>query len=558
MTVTENNISVSFILPFILILGLLTSSLSATINVNQDNVATSNSIASKIALKILQQGGNAVDAGVAAMFALTVVEPYSSGLGGGGLMLIKMNQSAKATFIDFREQAPINIDPSIFYQSEDDFEFYSRSGIFSVCVPGMVAGAEKALKLYGTRSFEEILTPVIKLAEEGFPVNESLSKIFIKYYDHIESNRITSSIFFPDWIPLETGETLFRKDLAQSLRLISSDGASAFYHGKIAENFVRSIEINDGLIRMPDLVAYQARLTPALQIDYKEFQIISCPLPSIYGGALLELLSILENFNLTDLNPNSGQFIHFFVEALKQVYETGLWEIYKYSGNPQTWFDNILQENFILKMVNQIDSTQSRKISQVPINSLESRNAAQISIIDKSGNAIAINQSLNNFFGSAITTETYGVLLNNSMNTFSHDSSSVNAIKPGIRPFTRLAPTILLKEGKPFLAICCSGSDRIVSTLGQIIIYLIDFNMSLEEAVKMPRFHYDFREDIIEMETRIEADAIDYLKSSGHRIKLFTDFDIHFGNVQVVRFDSFKNQATSFSDVRKEGVIYIE
>ena len=216
----------------------------------------------------------------------------------------------------------------------------------------------------------------------------------------------------------------------------------------------------------------------------------------------------------------------------------------------------MLKEN-IAKAASKIDSNVVGSNEGLIVPHRESSNAAHISIMDRDGHVVSISQTINKFFGSAISLEKYGILFNNAMNNFSRDSSSSNALKPGRRPQSTLAPTILLRDNKTFLVIGASGAERIIPTLAQVIINLIDFELSLLEAIQAPRFHYNYNTDTIEMESRIESNSIDYLKQLGHKIKLMNDFDVYFGNVQAVLNDPINSKAVNVSDVRKEEVVYI-
>ena len=521
-------------------------------------VATSDSHATNIAEKILSEGGNAVDAGVAAMFTLAVVEPFSTGLGGGGFLVAHINSSNTTKAIDFREAAPINVDPKIYYQSKDDFAFYSSKGWGSICVPGMVAGADQALKTFGKKTLEQILKPVIHLAKNGFSVNESLSKLFIKYYDYLDANRNTSEIFFPDWVPMKKNEILKRDDLALTYELLSSQGAKIFYNGEIAEKIDLEMKSQNGLIRLADLYEYKAIERQSVKSVYKDCEIHTAPFPCSAGVAILELLRILEKYDLKKLSLNSGSYIHLFVEACKLVFQDRSKLQFGVQEDSTKDYDFILSDENISHASNEIDSLTVRSNEKIIVSQSDIRNASHISIIDKFGNAVSISLSLNQFFGSGITLEKYGVLFNNAMNNFSREPNNNNSIKPGRRPQISVAPIILIRNQKPFLVIGGSGGERVISTLAQIIINVLEFNLSLKEAVEAPRFFYNYYDHRVEMESRIESSSIDYLKKLGHKIKLMNDYDIYFGNVQAVLYDSINKKYCKINDVRQEGVVYFE
>ncbi len=518
-------------------------------------VATPDSIVTHLAGQILAAGGNAIDAGVAAMFALTIVEPFSSGLGGGGLMIIRMNKSHPPVVIDFRETAPINIDPALFYSSNENFDFYSSSGIMSICVPGLVAGAEKALQLYGSKSLAQVLATVIKMAATELPVSQSLSYLISRNYDRLEISRITSEIFSPDWLPLRVGELQKREDLLAAFEELSQHGADSFYRGKIADAIVQLMDENNGMLRLPDLASYETIMKAPLKLNFHEFEILSAGEPAIGGIILLEMLKILEQCDFTKIVPGSGSFIHHFIEAQKSAVQRCADKLYRQSANSAT--ESQPPTTVYSKWEQITDSSQAKPYTGRFLDFKESRNAAAITVYDQQGNVISIVQTLNFFFGSGMTVENYGVLFNNALNAFSWNASSPNALQPGKRPWTYLCPLIVLKNNVPFLVAGSSGGSYSSAVLAQILIYITEYGLTLDEAILLPRFSYNFIQDAIEMESRVEAEAIDFLKKRGHQIRLSSKYDTVFGNVQAVIFDEISRKPIARSDVRKEGVIYL-
>ncbi|MDZ7336263.1 MAG: gamma-glutamyltransferase [candidate division KSB1 bacterium] len=522
-------------------------------------VATPDSHATKIAYDILNQGGNAIDAAVAAMYALSVVQPYAAGPGAGGLMLIWSAKHQKPYFIDFREQSPQNVDPSIFYQDSLSFKIYTEYGYQSICTPGMVAGAAKALDLLGTMTTKDVLQPAFALASEGFAVSEALVNISTENYRIIESNRTTSALFFPDWFPLPKSQKQTRPDLALTLKLLATQGPHIFYQGEIANEIIDEIIRNNGLLQLSDFSNYEAKLRTPVQAEYKNYLIVSSPPPSSGGIALIELLKILEQVEISKHSLNSGPYIHLFVEAMKQVFDDR--ENYMIEASQFDGFNSqlLLSKQHIQGSIGQID-TASASVVIHPIDTedaRESSNGSHISVLDKFGNAVAVSITLNGYFGSAVTIPKYGILLNNAMSSFSSQPGENNSIAPGKRPQTSLTPTIILKNNQPYLILGGNGAERIISTLAQIIINIIEFKLSLNDAILSPRFHYNQYEDKIEMETRIDAEVIDYLKKLGHKINLKTDYDDYFCNAQVILFDP-TGQKIAGSDVRQKGMVYVK
>jgi len=552
------NDKLSLIIKSVLILFLFVNTPIAAITQEIGFVAIPDSHATKIAKKILSEGGNAVDAGIAAMFTLTVVEPFSTGLGGGGLLIVHMNDKKETKVIDFREAAPLSVDAKIYYQSKDDFEFYSSKDWGSVCVPGIVAGASIALRTFGTKNIGQILNPVVELAEKGFPVSESLSKILTQYYDFLEKNNNTFSIFYPNWLPMNKGEIMTREDLALTLKLFANQGFEIFYHGEIADALVQEMQRNNGLIRSPDLSGFKAKLKQTVKKTYKEFEIHTVPLPSSAGVPIVELLKIFENIDLKNYPLNSGQYIHLFVEACKLVFEDRTKYLFTGINNSKINYEFPISNKNILQKSKVIDSLKVRSNDGIIVSHNDITNASHISIIDKFGNAVSISLSLNGNFGSGITLENYGVLFNNSMNNFSREPNNTLSINPDRRPPVSLAPTMLLLNQKPFLIIGGSGGERLISSLVQIIINVVEFNLSINEAMDSPRFFYNYYDHTIEMESRIESASIEYLKQLGHKVKLKKGYDVYFGNIQAVLYDLNKREYQYMNDMRKEGVIYFD
>lgn len=514
-------------------------------------VATPDSQATRIAECILQQGGNAVDAGVAAMFALGVVQPQAAGLGGGGLMLIYRHQDQKTTMINFREQALQQIDPNVYYQDETAFRINTKFGHRSIAIPGMVAGATKAVQLYGSKSLSELVAPAIKLARDGFPISTPLARLVEKYYDHLESNAATAQIFLPDWLPIEANQILTRPDLAQTMNLIAEQGEPAFYRGEIANQIIQELKGHDINIQATDWRNYQPQPAPVLVAGYRNLQVVTASLPSRGGRALCTLLRILQTKNLNQFPLNSGPYIHIIAEAMR----------FAYAAEQQQLFNGIMGETQltdeeILRMANQIDTarTLADPAKVIPSNEPE-LNGAHIAVVDRQGNAVSISLSLGSPFGSAVTIQPYGILMNNALAEFSTQPATPNSIQPGRRPLTNLTPTMVLKNGRPFLIIGGNGGEQTVSMLAQVIINIVDFHLSLEEAICSPRFHYNINTHTSEMETRIEVSAIEFLKSRGHKLNLRTDYDAYFGSCQAVMAEASSSHFSAMTDLRSQGNI---
>jgi len=520
---------------------------------SQPMIATSDVQASKIGAEILHQGGNAIDAAVAVMFALPIIEPWASGLGGGGFMLIHLANGQESVIIDYRECAPIQAEPQLLYRDKESFRYYAYTCHRSICVPGMVAGARAALQKYGTMHFKDVIMPAIKLARNGFPVSYKFHQLISKYYDIVEPNRTSSAIFFPDYLPLAEGDSLRRPDLVQTYQIMAQNGVMEFYKGRIAQAIVEEIRLNNGLITIADLNSYFPIERKPVVGYYRGYDIVTIPPPGSGGVALIELLNILEGFDLKQYGYLSGDYIHIFVEALKYV----LNDREHYAGDPD--FQAINFEQFISKQHSaairaMIDTVQATSISvRNSSTKFESEAGSHVSIIDQHGNSVSLTQSINFYFGSGVTLPNYGILFNNGLFQFSQDSRNLNAVAPKKRSASSMAPTIVMKNGQPFLILGSTGAARTISTLAHIIVSVIDFQKSMKEAIDAPRFH--FEDDAVQLEMRIESDAIEHLKKLGHRVSLKTDYNTYFGVAQGILVSAGSESTQGAHDPRAQGIV---
>lgn len=523
--------------------------------INQEMVTTAHYLATEVGYKILKSGGNAVDAAIAVMFTLPIVEPWASGLGGGGFAVVKMKSHSEPLIIDYREQAPLEANPTLLYRDDESFRYYAYTGYRSICVPGMIAGAELLLNKYGSLSLKEILQPAIEIARQGVPVSYKFYKKITEYYDLIDMNKTTSSIYYPNYLPIGQGEILMREDLAKLYEKIIEKGLSDFYRGEIADNIVEDIRKNSGLITIKDLNLYSPKIRKPARGNYKGYEIVTVPPPGYGGSALIELLKILQGFDLKAMGFNSGEYVHVFVEALKHVIK----DRESYAGDPDfesVRYDNYVTDQHAQTLRSQIDTLS---VANFPIPTVaskyESENASHASVYDRNGNCVAFTNTINFFFGSGVTHPAHGILYNNGLFNFSQDSLNINAVEPGKRSVSSTAPTIVLRDEKPVLVLGSSGGARLISTLANIIIGVTDFNMSIDEAIDAPRFYYE--DGKIQMETRIESVTIEYLKQLGHEVNLKTDYNGYFGIAQGIRIDNTDGQLTGAADPRGEGNEYI-
>ena len=515
-------------------------------------VASAHPVASSVGIDILKRGGNAVDAALAVAFALSIAEPNASGIGGGGFMMIKMADEEEPIMVDYREMAPRKATKELYYKTGSSFGELTGEGPLSVGVPGLVSCADLILEEYGTMTLEKILTPSIKLAREGIVVSEKLNGMIVDNLEKIMNFPSTSDIYLSDMLPLETGALLKNEDLADTFEKLGQAGASTFYEGDIAKAIVSEIRQYGGVFELEDMKSYKAKLRKPVQGSYRDYSIFSAAPVSGGGTHLIELLNIMEGFDVKTVGHNSVAFIHLFTEAMKMIYAD------KSTNTADPDFFHIPVETFIDK--GYADKLR-RKINEKkamfdysPPHRMdrESNETSHLSVVDEEGNIVALTQSINNFFGSGMVVSGAGFLLNDHLSDFDPRPDMPNSIAPHKRPTSSIAPTIILKEGKSYLTLGTPGGSRIVSALAQIIMNIIDFDMSIDEAIEAPRVHCFNR--VLNVEGRIGEDVIEQLQLMGHSVEVREDYDKYFGGAQGILIHLETKKLYGGADSRRDGV----
>lgn len=515
-------------------------------------VASAHPLASQAGLEILEQGGNAVDAMVATAFALGVVEPNASGIGGGGFMTIKMANQATGVTIDFREKAPAKATPEIYYHAEKSFGQLTHYGPKSIGVPGVPAGLDLALKKYGTMNLSQVLKPAIRYAREGFVVSEKLAGFIIEKYDIIVENAATAKIYLTDGLPVPAGQKIKNPDLAATLEKLAQNGVECFYRGKIARAIVNEMKAQGGLLSLTDLKNYRAIEKKPVQGSYHGYRILSTMPPSGGGTHLVELLNILNGYDLKKMKQNSVPYIHLLAEAMKICLSDKAINMADpaFYSVPVEKLTSQAYANGLRKYINPKKAMFNYKAPKMLVR--ESNSTTHISVVDKDGNMSALTQSINHWFGSGITVTGTGILLNNHLADFSSKEGQPNSIEPNKRPVSSIAPTLVLKGNQPYLSIGTPGGSRIIGALAQIFLNIVDFNMDVDAAIEAPRIHA-FK-NILHVEGRIPADVISGLEQLGHKVKKHKDYDNYFGGAQAVLVDREKHELHGGADSRRDGV----
>jgi gamma-glutamyltranspeptidase/glutathione hydrolase len=520
-------------------------------------VVAAHPLAVEAGLTMLRKGGNAVDAAITVAFTLNAAEPFASGIGGGGFMVVYLAREKRATVINFREKAPRASRPLMFKENGDAEEEWRTQTGLAVAVPGALAGWSLALRRYGTRSLAEAAARAIEIAENGLTVSRTFADINREEYERLMRNA-EGTCYLNDGLPYEPGEKFRNPDLARTLRIIASKGSEEFYRGGLAAKIVASVRAKRGIITLEDLASYEPVETEPIAGTYKDYRIVTAPPPASGGIHLLQLLNICERWPLNAWGQNSPVYIHHLSEALRLIFA----DHEKYLGDPDyvdVPVQGLLSKSYAAGLASRILPDRllgSYPWGEFPARKASRANTTHLCAMDKEGNVVALTQSINDFFGSGIVPEGTGFLLNDHMDDFSSDPGSANAPGPDRRPVSSMAPLIMFKEGKPFLALGSPGGTRIFSSLAQIILNVTEFGMSLDEAIEAPRFFsYSSKgkPEPIFFESRIPAATIHVLREMGHEVEAKAAYDKYFGGAQGILVERGKKIILGGADSRRDG-----
>ena len=511
-------------------------------------VAAQEAHATRVGVDILQRGGNAVDAAVAIGFALAVTLPRAGNLGGGGFMMVHDAKSKKTVAIDYREKAPSAATADLFLDDKGDVDKKrARFSHLSVGVPGTVAGLALALKRYGTMSLQEVIAPALRLASDGFLVSDDMAKQIDRRKKRFANWPSTAAIFLrPDGEALRPGDRLVQPDLALSLKLIAEQGADAFYRGAIAERLVADMKANGGLITKADLAAYKPVERQPVVGSYRGYEIRSMPPPSSGGIHLVQILNILEEYDIAASGHNSAATLHVMAEAMRRAYA----DRSQHLGDPDYWDvpqKGLLSKKYAAQLRTGIDPAKATPSAQVaPGNPrpYDSPDTTHYTVIDRFGNVVSNTYTLNFSYGTGIVAAGTGILLNNEMddfaakpgvpNAFGLLGGEANAIEGGKRPLSSMTPTIVLRDGEPFLATGSPGGSRIITAVLQVLMNVIDHRMNVAEASSAPRMHHQWLPDVMRLEEGFSPDTRRLLKDKGHKVEIGRSM----GSVQsIMRMD---------------------
>src|SRR5262245_26251306 len=485
--------------------------------------------AARIGVEVLERGGNAVDAAVATGFALAVTYPRAGNLGGGGYMLIHL-AGGKDTAIDYRETAPAATTRDIFLDERGEADPHkSQASALAIGVPGTVAGLSLAHAKYGSGKFTlaKLIAPAIALARDGIPIENDIADSLPRSQSRLARWPATTKIFFADGRPLGPGATLLQRDLADTLGPIAREGPAAFYRGAIANKLVAATRAAGGIMTREDLKRYQPiERTPTFG-SYRGYRIISMPPSSSGGVALVEMLNILEDYRLGELDAATR--VHLMVEAMKRAY----FDRAKFLGDPAsvTPPTYLTSKRFAASVRERIDPARAAtaaSFGSIFAPAREGDNTTHFSVVDRFGNAVANTTTLNLSYGLGLVAEGTGILLNNELDDFAAKPGAPNAYGlvggdanapgPRKRPLSSMTPTIVLKDGKPFLVTGTPGGSRIITTVLQVIVNVIDRKLSIADAIAEPRVHHQWWPDEVVVERGFSPDLVGALKARGHTV----------------------------------------
>ena len=505
--------------------------------------------------EILAAGGNAVDAAVATAFALGVCEPNASGIGGGGFMLIRSAKTGESVFLNFREKAPKAADPGMYERGTagSNYDKHLRN-VYSgtaAATPGDVAGLLYALEHYATLDRKTVMAPAIRLAKEGYVVTPLLHADIEEHADQLKQYGDGWKIYLKDGKAPEAGSVLTNPDLAKTLEKIAESGRDAFYKGEIAQAVLKQVQKDGGRMTAEDLDSFEVKVMQPVRGTYRGYEILSSPPPSSGGTHVVQILNVLEHFDVGSLRVNGPEYIHLFSEVFKMCYADRM----QYMGDPDfvdVPLAGLLSKTYAAKLAELVDPEKAHAPACGDPWHTESMSTTHFSIADAEGNLVACTRTINHFFGSCAMPEGTGFLLNDEMEDFSIDPASANAVAGGKVPLSCMSPTFILKDGKPVAVVGSPGGIRIISSVVQVISKLIDHGMDLEEAVNSPRFGDDTTDCII-YESRIPKETIAALEAMGHRTRAYADWDRIAGatNCAAYREDG---RLAGAADPRRDGL----
>jgi gamma-glutamyltranspeptidase/glutathione hydrolase len=544
-------------------------------------VVSIHELASRAGVEMMQAGGNAIDAAVATGFALAVVHPPAGNLGGGGFMLIRM-ADGKTHFIDYREKAPAAATADLYLDKQGNvLEGASEYGYKSIGVPGSVAGMVYAERSYGKLTLKQVMAPAIRLAREGYALSWGEARDF--HDKHLAEFPESRRVFQREGNYYRPGETFRQPDLARTLERIAAK-PDDFYHGALARELAAALQNGGGLITADDLAHYEVKEREPVRGTYRGYEIISAPPPSSGGTVLIESLNILEGYNLAKLGNRSAQSIHYTTEAFRRAF----FDRSEFMGDPdfaKIPVAQLIDKKYAAAWRESIDATRASASDDLkrpaifneleqyaaahgqPTAQHESPHTTHYSVVDAEGNAVAVTTTINDWFGSRVTAEGLGFLMNDEMDDFSAKpgvpnsdgliQGAANAIGPGKRPLSSMTPTIVVRDGKAVLVLGSPGSSKIITTVANVLMGVVDYGMNIQEAVNAPRFHHQWMPDVLNLEQWFSPDTAQLLRNMGYNVEFGlhdgADVSPYWSDAECIAFDPKTGERLGASDGRNNG-----
>ena len=500
---------------------------------NHGMVVSSHKLASEAGIRILQDGGNAIDAAIATGLALAVVHPAAGNIGGGGFMIVH-TKDGKVTAFDFREKAPLAAHERIYVDSAGNYiEDISHEGYLAIGVPGTIAGFDLAFKRFGTMAWDDLVEPAIDLADDGFALSWSMADDFKYLKEDFKKYPSSAKVFFKeDTMSYEPGDIWEQPDLYRTLRRIQKYGRDGFYKGETARLIAADMKKNGGLITEADLAAYEPKERAPIHGNYRGYDVYSMSPPSSGGTALVEMLNILEGFDLASYGHNSAMYLHLLSESMRRAFADRARYLGDPDFNPGIPIEKLTSKEYAAMLRQSINLEKKSASDPVSFNdAYESTETTHYSVVDAEGNAVVVTYTLEYGYGSRIVAEGLGFLYNNEMGDFNAEpgrtdttgsiGTQPNLVAPGKRMLSSMTPTIVARDGKPFFLVGSPGGKTIINTVLQCILNVIDFKMNVSGAVTASRLHHQWLPDVMRIEkygTTLDSQRI--LEAMGHRVRM--------------------------------------
>ena len=504
-------------------------------------VAAAHPLAAQAGVEILKKGGNAFDAAIATSFMLNVVEPNASGMGGGGFAIIYVAKEKKTYFVDYREMAPAQARPDMYQLDEkkQPVNDAPKTGYYASGVPGQLRGMELMHKKFAKMKWADLVAPAIKQSEAGLPVTKNLNGIIMDELERLDKYSPSmdwfKKVYFKDGLPVQEGDVVKNVELTETLKKVAQGGADVFYKGEIADKIdAYYAKKANGWITKADLMKYEARMREPVVGTYRGYTFYTAPPPSSGGLTLANMLNVMEGYDIAKMGRTSTDFYHYFLEAQKLAYADRA----RYMADSdfvKVPMNGLAAKEYAADRRKLIDPEQAgTAVKPGDPAKYESGSTTSFSIIDKDGNMITVTQTINYFFGAGVVPDGTGILMNDEMDDFvTNNPSSVNAPAPGKRPLSSITPTLVVKDGKPFMTLGTPGGPRIITTVAQIMMNVIDFKMDLQSAITDARMHCP-NAPIAQVEQPIDEVSVRELQARGHKLNIRPERSPYFGGAQGV------------------------